>query len=480
MLHKHKVLIICILTTIFTACKVKNIDAPVPVAGSAKSIPRPLSNLNLPLSVQIVELENSINKMFNGVLYNDNDFENNNNDNLILKITKIGNFKISGNGDKISVVAPLEIYVKGRLKKDFFSMFDQNIGIDESKDALFRINVNISSKISVDQDWNIVTKSEAGFQWRERPYLELGPVKIPIGSLIESVINSQVNTINNKLDTEISKLLKLKPYAQEYWNTIQKPIVLSDVYKSYLLIKPEYIAVSSIKSDGKRIMFYLGMRSDLSIMSGNVPDKIEYKPLPKLQLQQKNDSTFNLYIAAAVKFSDATELAKKEFLNKTFTFENGMQQVTINDLNIFNNGDKLGMMLDVNGFVKDGLFKKKFKGKVYAIGNPYYDKATQTILIKDFDFDVKSKDVLIGTAEWLFKGSFRKQIESYLKYPIASELERAKNTAQKSLDDLNFSQFIIKGKVEKFEPLGVQVVEDRMETVLQTKGKLSFELKGIK
>jgi hypothetical protein len=476
---RNKLLIISTIILLSSACKVKNVDAPKPEEGVVKISTRPLSNINLPISIQIADLEQSLNKQFNGILYNDDSYENNNNDNLVLKVSKIGNFKISSAADKISVTAPLEIYVKGRLKKDFFSMFEQNIGIDQSKDALFRINVNISSKISVDQSWNIVTKSEVAFQWKERPYLELGPVKIPIGTLIESAVNTQIKKINEQLDAEISRLVKIKPYAEQYWLLIQKPIILSDVIKSYLIIRPEIVSISSIKSDGKRMLFYLGMRSDLSIQSGIAPTNIIYKPLPKLQTQQKTDSTFNLYLGASIAFNDATEIAKKEFNGKTFTFENGKQSVSINDINIYNNGDKLGMMLDINGIVKDGLFKKKFKGIVYAHGTPAYDEKTQTLYIKDFDFDVKSKDVLIGTAEWLFKGAFRKQIENSLKYPLTAELERAKNTAQKSLDDLKFEKFSLQGKVERFEPFGVQIIENRMEVVIQAKGNLLFQLKSF-
>ena len=476
---KYKILIISSFVAFLMGCKVKNVDAPKPTVSQAKYTPRPLSNINLPISIQIIDLENSLNKQFNGVLYNDESFENNNNDNLILKVSKIGNIKISSISDKINISVPLEIYAKGRIKKDFFSMFDQNVGIDQSKDALFRITVNISSKITVDQNWNIITKSELAFQWKERPYIELGPVKLPIGSLIESVVNSQIKKINEQLDSEISRLVKIKPYAEQYWTLIQKPIILSDVIKSYLLIRPEIISISSIKSDNKRIQFYLGMKSDLSIQSGDAPAVNTIKPLPKLQTQQKSDSLFNLYVGAAMTFKDATEIARKEYVGKTLNFENGKQIVSINDIEIYNSGDKLGMKLDINGVVKDGLFKKKFKGVVYAQGSPVYDEKTQTLFVKDFDFDVKSKDVLIGTAEWLFKGTFRKQIENSLKYPLSAELERAKNSAQKSLDDLKFDKFKLQGKIEKFEPFGVQIIDDRMEVIIQAKGNLNFQLKSF-
>ncbi len=476
---KNKLLIFSTIILLLSACKVKNVDAPKPSIGTSKIVARPLSNINLPISIQISDLEQSLNKQFSGVLYNDDSYENNNNDNLVLRVSKIGDFKVSSNVDKINITAPLEIYVKGRLKKDFFSMFEQNVGIDQSKDALFKINVSISSKISVDQNWNIITKSEVAFQWKERPYLELGPVKIPIGTIIESAVNTQIKKINEQLDSEVSRLVKIKPYAEQYWTLIQKPIILSDVIKSYLQIRPEIVSISSIRSDGKKMLFYLGMKSDLSIQSGIAPTNIEFKPLPKLQTQQKTDSAFNLYLGASIAFNDATEIAKKEFNGKTFTFENGMQSVTINDINIYNNGDKLGMMLDINGIVKDGLFKKKFKGIVYAYGTPAYDEKNQTLYIKDFDFDIKSKDVLVGTAEWLFKGAFRKQIENSLKYPLSSELERAKITAQKSLDDLKFEKFSLKGKIEKFEPYGVQIIDNRMEVVVQAKGHLNFQLKSF-
>ena len=191
--------------SIFSSCKVKTATAPMPTKMAAAQINRPLSTINLPISLEIADLEESINNQFKGVIYNDNSFENNNDDNLILRVTKIGDFKISAKGDKVNIIAPLEVYVKGRLKKDFFSMFDQDFGIDKSQEATFKLDVQVSTKLNLNQDWDIITKSEAGFQWRERPYLELGPIKIPIGSVIESVVNNQIADINKKLDNEITK-----------------------------------------------------------------------------------------------------------------------------------------------------------------------------------------------------------------------------------------------------------------------------------
>jgi Domain of unknown function (DUF4403) len=467
---------ICLVFVIFSlllgSCKVKTADAPAPIKEIAKTENRPLSTINIPISLSIKDLEAAINKQFNGVLYNDDSYENNDNDNLIVSVKKIDAFQLSASADKIKIIAPLEVYVKGRLKKDFFSLFDQDFGIDKSKDATFRLNVVVNTKISVNQDWDIITKSEAGFQWREQPYLELGPIKIPIGSIIETAVNNQIADINKKLDAEITKNIKIKPMATQLWNQLQAPIVVSERYQTYLKIIPEFISLSNVNSDGKKLDVNLGFRSDIAFVSGSKPEPVELKPLPKLQQQTRIDSTFNLYFNASMNFNYATQLAKEQFVGKTLKFDNDKQEVTINDLSFFNNGNKLGMMLNLTGFYRTGFFKKKFKGTVYALGTPVYNDSTQILSIKDFDFDVKSKDALIGTAEWLLKGSFKKTIQEKLKYSMKDEIDKAIKSADDALKNAKIPNMKLNGKVEKIKPYGISLSDQGIQVVIQSTGNL--------
>lgn len=466
---------ICLLS-LFSSCKVKTANAPVPTKMAAKQVNRPLSTINLPISLALEDLEDAINSQFKGVIYNDNSFENNNDDNLILRITKLSDFKITAKGDKITIVAPIEVYVKGRLKKDFFSMFDQDFGIDKSKEATFKLDVIINTKINLNQDWDIITKSEAGFQWREQPYLELGPIKIPIGSIIETVVNNQITDINKRLDIEVTKNIKLKPLALQFWNQLQTPITVSERYETYLKIVPEFISMSSIKSDGVKLDVNLGFRSDIAVITGYKPEPVELKPLPKLQQQQRADSTFNLYFNANVSYAFATALAKKEFVGKQLSFDNGYQLITINDINFFNNGDKIGMMLDINAVLKNGIFKKKFKGVVYALGTPIYLDSTQMLRIKDFEFDIKSRDALVNTAEWILKSSLRSAVEEKLYYSLKDQMASAQKTAEDALNNAKIPGVKLKGKIEEINPQDITLSEEYIQVIIQTKGKLQVNV----
>lgn len=463
----------------FTSCRTTRTDAPMPEKGVIKPFPKELSTINIPVRINLKELENKINQLYQGVLYEDNSFENNDNDNLILKITKLDNFTITGLGDQFQINAPIEIYVKGRVKKDFFSLFDQNVGIDQSKDARFKINIKIKSKISITPEWDINTISQAGFEWRERPYLEVGPIKIPIGKLIESAVNSKIKEINQRLDSEISRNVKIKSIIEKYWNEIQDPILVNETYSSYLQVIPESLALAPLSSDGKNITLNIGIKTQLNLMSGNKPIVEKIVPLPKLNTSPKNDSTFNLFFGGEITYTYATELAQKEFLQKTFEFENGKQKVTITDLQVFGNGDRLGMMIGVNGSTKQGIIRKKFKGQVFALGIPVYDAKTQTVYIRDFDFDMKSKDVLLNTAEWLFKGSLKKQIESRLNYSLKSDLEYSKKMAQDALTQTIIQQVKLNGKIQSLEPVGIYVGEKSLKVVMKATGNLSVRLQNF-
>ena len=472
-------LLLLAFATLLNSCGTQKTVALKPDLGIAKKITIPLSTINLPISVNCLSLENNINKQFAGVLYNDESFENNNNDNLIVKISKLADFKISGKGDKISITAPIEIYVKGRLKKDFFSMFDQTVGVDQSKDATFKINLTINSKIGINANWDVQISSETDFQWLEKPFLSLGLIKIPIGAVIETALNLKTKELNEKLDIEVSKLLKIKPTVEKYWNEFQQAQLINEAYKSYLVISPESISASKINCDGKSIYFYMGIKAGIAVVSGEKPIITSYKKLPNLTQQQKYDSSFAIYCKATIDYTQASLLANEALAGKTFTYENGKEIITINQINIFNNGDRVAAKINLNAAVTKGLFTKKINAEIYALGTPIYDRVNQELKITNFDFDIKSKNALVGATAFLFKSSFKKQIELQLAYPMKTQLLQAQQNANNALTSAKFEFIQLNGNIIRFEPTDILLEAQSIAIQLACIGKLTVEVKGF-
>ena len=253
----------------------------------------------------------------------------------------------------------------------------------------------------------------------------------------------------------------------------------NETYKSYLVISPESISASKINCDGKSIYFYMGIKAGIAIVSGDKPIITSLKKLPNLTQQQKYDSSFAIYCKATIDYTQAGLLANAALAGKTFTYENGKEIITINQINIFNNGDKVAAKINLNAAVTKGLFTKKINAEIYALGTPIYDRVNQELKITNFDFDIKSKNALVGATAFLFKNSFKNQIESQLNYPMKVQLLQAQQNANSALTNAKFNFIQLNGNIIRFEPTDILLEEQSIAIQLACIGKLAVEIKGF-
>lgn len=137
------------------------------------------------------------------------------------------------------------------------------------------------------------------------------------------------------------------------------------------------------------------------------------------------------------------------------------------------------MVMDVEGFAVEGIFKKRFKGKIFASGMPYYDQSSQDLKVRDFDFDVKSKDAILNAAEWLLKGNFKKQIQAQLQYPIGKDLEEARKSAELAINGMKQPQFEIKTQISEIVPYGIEQNKQYMNIIMQANGTAKLLIKKL-
>jgi hypothetical protein len=223
----------------------------------------------------------------------------------------------------------------------------------------------------------------------------------------------------------------------------------------------------------------MGIRAGIAIVSGDKPIIPSLKKLPNLTQQQKYDSSFAIYCKATIDYTQASLLANAALAGKTFTYENGKEIITINQINIFNNGDKVAAKINLNATVTKGLFTKKVNAEIYALGTPIYDRVNQALKITNFDFDIKSKNALVGATAFLFKNSFKNQIESQLNYPMKVQLLQAQENANSALTNANFNFIQLNGNIIRFEPTDILLEEQSIAIQLACIGKLAVEIKGF-
>src|SRR6185295_9581521 len=74
------------------------------------------------------------------------------------------------------------------------------------------------------------------------------------------------------------------------------------------------------------------------------------------------------------------------------------------------------------------------KGTFYLTGKPVYDKNAHILDIKDMEFDIKSKNALLNTADWLFNKRILTEIAKYTRFDLTAFIDTAKVNVNQQLN----------------------------------------------
>ena len=156
------------------------------------------SQVNIPLNIDRWELEQSINKKVTGILYEDYSYEDNNNDNLMVKAMKSSDIKIGFFGQQINYIVPLSIWVKKKIA------FTELEGTGD-------IIIKFVTDFSVKDDWSLETKTHVeSYQWTKTPMLKTMGVEVPVKYIADIVLDKSKGKLAAAIDEQVKKTLNLQ------------------------------------------------------------------------------------------------------------------------------------------------------------------------------------------------------------------------------------------------------------------------------
>jgi len=470
-----------LLLLFITACSSQKEVAPKPELNLAETPAElPLSRLELPIELAYADIEKRLNKEIGQLLYEDRDFDNNGGDNVKLVVKRTADIRMGALNQYFQFVVPLDIWVEGRVRSSLGGLFSPQQAPQLTKAANFKIEVTLSSKLEPQADWSVKTNSVVNFKWTESPVLDFGLVKLPIGSLIEKTVAGQLNKLGDQIDAEAKKYLQFKPLLENYWREIQEPIRIQGAFPAVLYIVPEALSLGPIQPGPRSIALQAGITAQVVLTTDTLLKKPPYKPIPALKMAPIAEPTVNLMLTASLSYNQLSKLAQQNIGGQTFVFEGGKHTIKLEQIEISGLGTTLLAKVKLKGSAKAGLFgKKKLDGTYYFTGTPYYDKAKQEIRIKNFDFDVKSKDLLLKSAEWLFKSNFKKQVEAQMRYSLAAELKQLRQTAEAAINKPFSKELTLNGKIMALEPTEIRLEARQLVVYVETTGTLGVVVNSL-
>lgn len=454
------VIIIALFT--FNRCKTIKTEKPREVYIPSDYTPKS-SNINLPIDIDIKKIEQSVNEKFNGLIYEDNNFED---DNLELKLWKNKKFAFSLSGTQIQYRLPLKIWSKFGWKIEKLG-----ISISDNYEVEGEILLKYKTNISITKEWKIQTNTIAeGYEWITKPSLNALGVKIPISNIASIALTSCSSMLNKQIDKTISQSVPLKELVEDAWINVQNPFNINTDYDVWVKISPNDISIVPIKSSKNILTITLGIKSIVESFIGHKPETKINKTLPNLIFLQKLDDRFVLNFTTDITFDKIGEIAKKELIGKEFS--QGKKKVIIKNLDVYGSEGKMMFMAEILGSIK---------GTVYFTGVPTFNKENNSVEIVNIDFDLKTKNVLLKSANWLLHGTFLKLIEPNLKFPLDEQIKDIKTTVNKEMTKYQIVEgIVLSGIVSDIVVDEFVLVKGALKLIAHVEGKLNIKIEDIK
>ena len=428
------------------------------------TLPKIKSNITLPVSLPVSEINNLINQSVKGVLYEDQSYTDNNNDQFKVRVEKQGNIAIKAlSNNRLMISVPLKIWAeKGYGTLGYYMYQDTN----------FNLIMNFITSLAATPDWKLNTKTTtAGFVWTQKPVLDYGKVKIPIASFIESVLKEQQNKFTTVIDQQIKSQFNLQPQLVMAWNQFSKPINVSQEYNTWLKISPQNTYMTPLQVFQDKIKTTVGIDLFSETFVGKMPAATkDVNSVPNFVVKPNLPNIFNLQTTANISFDEATKIARQQFLNKEFPLNSEKNKVKVDDIKVY--GEKENIVIEVKA--EGGV-----TGTAFIKGKPAYDALSHKIVLTQTDFNLKTKNFFQKALTVLFEGKIRKMIEKDYGIPLMDIENSSKKSLMESFNKEYYKGIRLQGNVIELKPTQFLISESYITVVIDTKAQLQMNISGL-
>jgi hypothetical protein len=454
-----------IASVLLVSCSsAKKIEALKPEPGNDKpvAVETTTSFINLPVTIAIADVETQVNKLLNGLVYEDKKIED---DNIAMKVWKTAPIKFSEQNGKLQTIVPIKITANVRYGTSALGM-----SLYDTREVNMNGVITFNSKIGL-SNWKInTTTTIESLEWKESPSVTIGSKQVSITYLINPAVKLFKKQIENELDKAISKSMDFKPQVLDALQQVSTPILANEQYETWFMVTPNELYVTDAVLSKKQITMDMGMKCSMQTWVGEKPANNFKKENVVLKAVSKMPDKITATVAAVSTYESAGKLITKNFQGQEFG--SGKRKVTVQNVNLWSKDSKMIIALDLTGSIN---------GTIYLSGYPSYNAATKEIYFDQLDYVLDTKSVLLKTANWLAEGIILRKIQESCRYSIKENLEEGKKNLAPYLN--NYSPMpgvFINGTVNDFEFDKIELTDKAIIAFIKGSGKMNLKIDGMK
>ncbi|MEC5157803.1 DUF4403 family protein [Chryseobacterium sp. MP_3.2] len=428
------------------------------------NFPKIKSSLSMPVKIPLIEIGNMINSSVKTLIFEDNSFTDNNNDQFKVKVYKTRPIRlVGGTKQNLLIEVPLKIWAEKGIG---------TFGLYNYQNTTFETVMFFNMQLNFNNNWTVVTTtSPMGFKWVTKPVLDYGRFKVPITSLVESSLKQQQTDFSKTIDEMMRTQLNFQQYAILAWNQFAEPFNISEDYNTWLKVTPIKINMTPLIFYGNQLEANIGIDTFSETFSGSKPlSSQKIKTIANFNSVQNLPGQFLLQTTANIPFTEATSIAEKTFLNKEFDFREGKSKIKITGIKVYGENERIMIEAQTEGTVE---------GVSYISGIPIYDPLKRKIVLTDTKFKLKTKNILQKTATLLFQSKIVKMIEDEYGIPTSEMEDTARKSIIETFNKEYYKGLKMQGKVFKLIPSKILLTNAGITAIIDTEAQLKLSVQGL-
>ncbi len=329
-----------------------------------------------------------------------------------------------------------------------------------------RVNVSFTNSISIQPDYKVklnivrdepkpLDKCEVCFWGQD------------ITKQVMKGLTAELDAAKKDLDKSYGSV-DLKPRFQQVWDRLNKVYNLYGL--GWLKINPQRIRINNLFTLNDSLYIFLGLSAKPAISFEKPTEQSSW--VPNLGTFSRKPG-FSIFLDAVLSYDSLSVILNQQLAGKEFVFKKLIvkKKFIIDSCKIYGAGNEK-LVIKVN-------FSGTNNGIVYLLGKPVYNKDKQTIEVTDIDFDIKSKNVLLGSADWLFDKKISKEITKQARFELGAYIDTAKITINKELNTEWIKGIRSYGTINDIRLIGIYPMQQHLVIRSNCTGDLSVKVESI-
>lgn len=442
-----------------TQCQ-KTAPQPPKAEGFDPAIPGDTSYLAGPITFTLKELQEKINQELDPVLVGKGSSSGKSGGIFPFKVVRSGPVRIQYVNNQVKFSAPLGLYINSPF----------SAGKTAEQRPFCSLHVNFQSPLTVTPNWRLASKVQfTNYEWIVEPEIRFLGKEISLTNFARKLLDKHQSAIESAIDTAVYQELRLDQMVMPIWQSIQKPLLIDRQFGLWLLPIPLGVEASPIAGDSVNITTHLRIAfATKTVLQPEKPDHSEVK-LPILQKREKVSEVTDLRLLSVIPYADINRMLARTLAKEKKKILLGA--LTIRKASVYGGQRSLIVKTEVSGLLN---------GTLYLKGRPTFDTLSNTLHVKNLDFEAGTVNELSKLSNSLVHNGLVKLLESFLTISLGGEIEKLPQTISESFKKGQTGQKTDLGiQAFRFTPQKIAIRPDGIQALIHVQSKVAVRVKQL-